>query len=648
MSKKHNSSDSVEEEMSNSSNKQARTEEVSPFDGMGDDLLRTILLRTNASDHLALKRTCRRFCTILNSPLFRQERSEQGFAEVSVRKLSSFEIYSRNKKEDRDEAEPDENDDEFLTTYDHLGEVLEYGDNSFMACDFEIFVDGLPLHNCREDNYLPSGTRFQLNVRVLQRGYDNFYGVCDCYNSTMVTMGTELFTNNGFPKVASLRKAMAAADDTTPVLFIEDFELPFEYRSTASTVGPTILQKLLNDVFQDEYSYAIYMPFGSLQYTQEDIDNVLKERCADPHAFLNSTREVDDEEILNNERKFERDQTLKRKNMRQFFRAGFHQVDDPSIVHGSEYSYVFCTPETAAEPLLTEEEALTRPIASPERVRPKLGLARKLFQLTKKRCSCFKNLKEEAEKFKKPPEEHPLFADTMNQMLQLRQKMDQAENLLQGRGMSMLGLLGFSGNSELQSMRQQINESYETIQRGYKDAADNANEKLALDSIEFLHDVMAILSKAVDNKDWYNIILESAAVHQCVAYQNLTYIHKLIELLPEDQQKIGALNNFDENGCTPLMVAAVMGQDKDIMDTCEFVEALLGLGADTNVTDKAGKSALGHCWSKRNDIAAFYTTFGIVNPNQNQVGYERLEALLTPDQGATPADEEVKLQGEDE
>ena len=209
MSNKHKISDSFDD--SSLGKKQAKTE-VSPssFEAIGDDLLRTILLRTRASDHMALKRTCRRFWKILDSPLFRRERGEQGFAEVEVRKLSAFEIYARNKKEERedrryegdteveqeDEAPPDEEDDEFKNNYNHLGNITGYIGQSFETRDFEVFVDGLPLHKRYDGNTrYYSGTRFLLNVRLLPREYHTFWAMGNACNPTVQSMVTTLFTN---------------------------------------------------------------------------------------------------------------------------------------------------------------------------------------------------------------------------------------------------------------------------------------------------------------------------------------------------------------------------------------------------------------------------------------------------------------------
>jgi hypothetical protein len=58
-----------------------------------DDSLRSALLGTPASDHVTLRQTCSRIREIIDSPIFAQERSEQGFAEVSVSLVSSWEDY---------------------------------------------------------------------------------------------------------------------------------------------------------------------------------------------------------------------------------------------------------------------------------------------------------------------------------------------------------------------------------------------------------------------------------------------------------------------------------------------------------------------------------------------------------------------------
>ena len=418
--------------------------------------------------------------------------------------------------------------------------------------------------------------------------------------------------------------------------------------------------------------------------------------------------------------------------MRQFFRVGFCQVDDPSIVHDSEDCFLFCTPVAACGPMLTEEEALSRPIASPERVRPKLGLARELFRLTNALSCGFNKLEEGVEMFQKPPEEHPWFADTFQQFNQLQQQVEEQEEMLLNlqydtkaqldKYVSLLDKLSdgvdlrsgwddllaalnsiFSESpldississtagqmktkreitklvnitiertkdntakllkdrqEQIDICKEEAKEMEEKIQKGYKQAQAEANKTLDATVNNFRQHLMSVLNK-VDRKDWYDIILDSDAIHACAIHQNLTYMQIILDLLPEAQQKIKALNQFDRNGLTPLMLVASKASSpadfhpystafelsKDMLKFYNFVESLIGLGADKNITNKTGRSALGYFWTGLEGRHITRATFRIPDM-QNGADIRRMEGLLTPDQGATPADEEVQQQGEDD
>ena len=82
---------------------------LSPFDLLNDDALRTVLVRTRAMDHDALRRTCQRFRNVLLSSLFRQDRAVSGYAEVqTVHLWSPFEQYKQYKQEIMDEMSQEE------------------------------------------------------------------------------------------------------------------------------------------------------------------------------------------------------------------------------------------------------------------------------------------------------------------------------------------------------------------------------------------------------------------------------------------------------------------------------------------------------------------------------------------------------------
>merc|ERR1711862_105560 len=92
-------------------------------------------------------------------------------------------------------------------------------------------------------------------VALIPRKY-SFHRICNDHNDDLSDLSTTLFNQWGNPKVPSLAKALKDNDNTKLLLYIQDFEIPVEYRSTSSTMGPLLLQALLK-IFQDEYSLAL-------------------------------------------------------------------------------------------------------------------------------------------------------------------------------------------------------------------------------------------------------------------------------------------------------------------------------------------------------------------------------------------------------
>ena len=103
---------------------------------LNNDALRAVLVRTCASDHLNLHLTCRQIHTVMNSPEFRQERCETGFAQVNVKILSPFEHY----QEQMGIEDTVETDFSFQERYDDFG--YRDPDYGYQENEARIHVDG--------------------------------------------------------------------------------------------------------------------------------------------------------------------------------------------------------------------------------------------------------------------------------------------------------------------------------------------------------------------------------------------------------------------------------------------------------------------------------------------------------------------------
>mmetsp|Transcript_4287 Transcript_4287/g.6154 ORF Transcript_4287/g.6154 Transcript_4287/m.6154 type:complete len:753 (+) Transcript_4287:174-2432(+) len=408
----------------------------SPYSLLNEDCLRVVLLWTRASDHPNLRLSCQRIRIVLNSEIYRKERSNHGYAEVKVELLSPYEQYKMDRNEDCNKEEkglPSEEDEEFMNKYDQLGRLGEYGDHDIYSRDFRVLVDGWPLHKSHEKH----PRRFRLEMKVLPRR-SPFYEICDAHSSALVNLASTLFTNFGNPSVQSLKNALQD-DDKLPLLYIGDFEMPFEYRSTLSTVGPLILQALLK-ILKGRYSLAIYVPYGEPQKTEEERN---ADKARDPHADLYEN-ELTEEEIREKQKRKERFEALTQQDMRQLFRAGFTQVNDDSVVDNDinycvygdsgmdndDSYYVFVTRQCAIESILTEQQALSMPISSrPPPPQEKMGLSRELFLYVRNNCSAFTHAEEMIKSWQRPLEEFSEVANKMFLLTPYDEKVQETKDL---------------------------------------------------------------------------------------------------------------------------------------------------------------------------------------------------------------------------
>ena len=515
-----------------------RNDAVTGLLSLDDDCLRAVLIRARASDHLNLKLSCRRICEILDSRAYAKERSDQGYAEVKVKLLSLAERYK----------------DVFSPPLDQISEEFksQFSIHEFTSSDYfiQMSVDGVQLSHFEY---------FKYRIILYPRKWHD-YGEL-----------SELFTNRGKPKVACLKNAEDQHYRDLPILYISDLELPLEYRSMTSTVGPLIIKGLLN-AFRGKYAFAIYIPCSITQMTDEEEILDMERSCRDDPWTLD---DQSDEVILKAEKKKERRRSLEIQDMRQFLRIGFSQIKDNSIVQNITYYYVFATPNMVeTHPILSEEETLQipikrRPLPPPVRT----GLAKKLFVCVQNECEA--NWKPREGMFIHAP------------------------------------------------LRQQRTT------------------------------VTAILNKCSSDESRLKLILESDAMNCCAAHHNLSTIIILLESLSQESRQT-ALNRQNYAGISPLTIAAEMASEFNLAGSRRFIESLMSHGADKNIVDFDGLSALGNFIraekrrivkiERNGDYTRLYRD---IDANRDRE-VELLKGILRPNQGMTDADLALTCQSDEE
>lgn len=168
-----------------------------------------------------------------------------------------------------------------------------------------------------------------------------------------------------------------------------------------------------------------------------------------------------------------------------------------------------------------------------------------------------------------------------------------------------------------------------------------------------VHEITKILNQCGTREKRRQIILDSDAIHLCAAHGTLSLIKILLcQLLPLPPRPTAiVVNNLDERGLTPLMFCArrLFQRDlspQDAKKAREFVESFIDLGADKcAVHAYTGLSALGFFRHGVRDLR----NYNIADPDGDgsslseelRVEADRIEKLLTPDDGPTQADENV-------
>lgn len=128
----------------------------------------------------------------------------------------------------------------------------------------------------------------------------------------------------------------------------------------------------------------------------------------------------------------------------------------------------------------------------------------------------------------------------------------------------------------------------------------------------------------------------AAALHCAVAKR---FVPSVLRHLVEHGANV---NSRDVRGNTPLMLAAECANSRcsglnPLQDDTE-ISALLTLGADPNLQDPHGKTALGHYYMSIRNIRDFKYTFDFRGSSSAHIVVESIEAKLMPTDGATDAD----------
>jgi hypothetical protein len=494
--------------------------------------------------------------------------------------------------------------------------------------------------------------------------------MCDSISGDLQDVATTFFTKSGKPRasVPSVHQALTSEEKSmSPLLYIDVFELNVDYR-THTNVGSQALRSLLTDTaLATRWSLVMYLPIGDTQCsTQDTIKQKHTSRLWSPWVGAGELTDSQEQEL----RDWKHDRKeLTRKDMRQFFRAGFRQVQDPTVVslQFKLYFYLFLVPSYLDPPLLSHEEAFEREVVEPPRPTEKSRIERLFLEKTIIWCSKRNELVDAFQRCSLPVSENPQYQDMRKPFQQAlseaQSKLEQCQETI--RQIEEPVLRAEDGNllsqQELNELRQAFELLFQSMDPLRQKMADtelaqtNALERLRRTKIECMSKEIRDFDERVRSEVTTMInqqgggpylILRSDAIHACACNLQSSLIELLLEFIPSQERKERAINHPDSDGQTPLMVAAAMlDQDDRQYQTCEL---LLGLGANKSIISPSGYTALGKVRMGQLAVNEFNTTFGLPPSSGNWGGIRAMEALLKPLMGPTAADDALLEDADDE
>ena len=564
---------------------------------LDDDALAAVLLWTNAFDHPSLHCSCKRIHETLSEPSFIKSRCDRHFAQVSVT--------VRNQKNDdakeREEEMKDENgldyeynideDYSFHDRYDDYGCYIGEYDEAWF--DGTILVDNIQVG------------KFSVQILPLSCG-DNFHEMADAISDELQYLSVLFFNQRGKPiRVKSVKTAYNEemsqrgglySENENRFIYIKTFTLDAIYKDS-TFVGASAVRKILecrplwkhnlsSEPVQPlpRWSLAMYIPDGD-NYNEKPGANYYVKSIFD---------------------------------MKNFLRTGFHQAKE--IVNFATCHFVYCTPISLRNTkILTDKEMDKIEIVSKKPKPAMPQYAKDLLEDITQTCSTLDHIQNE-------------IAQCESTLEEVTSKTQQLQRLLAQYSEEL---------SERESLTQQLNQILELSSRLTEPIPVLENQKQILKN-EF----RSKLEKYVSGNG-YKVVLESNGLHCCSSYLNEDVANILLSFIPQEHKKV-AIDKFDVNGMTSLMVAAQAGRNfssEKLKHTTKvtYIEFLLKNNASLTIADSEGRSALGHYRINYRDGLDFMRIFtpGLIDDDIIDKNRE-METLLRPLFGQNEADDELQ------
>jgi hypothetical protein len=620
--------------------------EYGGFASLPTDVLISILCRSRASDHKALRDTCKAFRATIDSDAYKGERATSGWAEVTARLISGEELYDRNYPDgaedvslsdgDVDENATEEERDEALRlkkSEKREEEIIDYGYVELGQLD-----QNYGWHDITYDVNVDGQCCGSIELVLVPRGTGHnypFHEATDAHSSELQEVGWTLCDSVGRLKVRSIKDAELIAGEAGKggFIYFKSVDISEAYRPMDCTniVSQAVRSALAEPKLKGKWTLATTVSYYNVYMTREEKE--LKRRI---DYDLGTQTDEEKERI---EERFWECALLDTKT---YLRVGFKQI--PETVGPEKKPHrLFALPYFLNDPIKSFEEVNQTPLTEPPDLPPKpKGVDNDVLEAVKKAGNRLRSLLDsvrsarlELDKIEQNPP--GVFAEMEGDVAEIRSLVD-------------------GGKPDHMSDEQWENivakcERFEAMLRDQRAAIHQVLQRYR-DQVR--NDVDVVIPRAIDSlKNEVNALVEkggsirkSYAIHCSSRLRLPQYVDFLLDLVPPEE-RARTVSGLDDIGITPLH-CVVIGEP-DIHDRDEYlgmVERLLGLGADTNVKSAQGFTPIGQYRStiseKFDRIRFFGMLSGDHGPAEWRPFHRKMEGLLRPSRGETDADVEAK------
>eukprot|EP00984_Skeletonema_dohrnii_P020453 scaffold9984_cov148-Skeletonema_dohrnii-CCMP3373.AAC.4 len=613
------------------------------FASLPTDVLISILCRSPASDHKALRDTCKAFRATIDSAAYKGERATSGWAEVSTHLLTGEELYDRdnpNGPEDVSLSDGDVDEDateeeraaalQWKITEKRAEEMVEYGYSELGCMDQDYGY-----HDIHVDIEVDGKRCGSIHLVLLPRGvYHNypFHEAADAHSSELQMVGVRLCDSAGRLKVRSIKNEELISGEAGEggFLHIKTVRINEEYQPMDCTnvVAKAVRSALTQPKLEGKWTLVTAISDYQVYMTTEEMEFRRKVRYGG-----------NAEEKERADMRFWECALLDTKTL---LRVGFKQI--PETVSQKQNPYwLFALPCFLKDPIKSFEEVNQMALIEPPDLPPEpIGVDSEILEAMKDYCIKMRRIldmlrRTKLELDKSEQNFSDSFAEMERRAVEARTAIERGkpDHISDESWGEMVAGVG-RGEEMLRTHRAEIEESIQSQRDEIRNQVDNVGMPIAME--EFQVEMTALVRKG-------GSIRKSHAIHCCSRFRITQFIDFLIDMIPLEE-RAQVLSSWDACGLTPLHCVVLGTPEVDDKDEyLDFVEKLLGLGADTNVKSARGVTPLGQYRLTMTNKFDYNNVFGMQSggePAEWRPFHRKMEGLLRPYRGETDADVEAK------